>query len=621
MHRLRFPLLAALLAALAACATAQQPTPAPTASLSSHPIPTPTSSLPRAVSPCPASIEQAPHDPEAALSLSRPVQPVPRLCMLELYVHVAQRFENPYDPTEADVRVRFTAPDGTQITVPAFWYLHQRDPWRSGWRVRFAPPSAGRWQATPLLNTNPLQQGESITFEVAPRDAPGYVRVHPRNPRYFAFDDGTTFFPIGLNLAWWRNDAAQDYARWLNALADNGGNVARVWMAPWSFGLEWRDTGLGNYDNRQLRAHWLDQLFALAEQRGVYLVLSLISDREYRDNEGGVWAENPYNAVNGGPLRDPRDFVTDPQARALFARRLRYIAARWGYSPNLLAWEYWNEVEATRIETPQLMPWLREMTAVLREADVNRHLITLSYVGDGDPFVWRMEEIDVLQRHEYSAQPRWFTSIPGGFRLTADAPNKPLLFGEFGFSHVDESLNEANREGVHLHNALWASAFNGFATTAMYWWWEDYVDAGALWSRFRSLARFLADEDLATFTPTPVECDRNEAIAMGLVRADRALVWVRSAHYDQQRLAERITRAEPISLPVQRDVQLRLRGLDAGWYRVDWFDPQTGAWLRSAESQAIGGVLTLTALPFERDLAAKAGRTSHEASCEPACGR
>ncbi|MDW8053887.1 MAG: DUF5060 domain-containing protein [Anaerolineae bacterium] len=575
---------------------------------SAAPLATATPAALRRFDPCPDSIEQAPHNPEAPLALSQPVQAVPRLCRLELYVHVAQRFENPYDPAQADVRVRFIGPQGETIVVPAFWYLHQRDPWRSGWRVRFAPPREGTWRATPLLYAPQPQEGATITFEVAPREAPGYVRVHPRNPRYLAFEDGTTFFPIGLNLGWWRDDAERDYARWINALADSGGTVARIWMAPWSFGIEWRDTGLGNYDNRQLRAHWLDQVFALAEQRGVYLVLSLISDREYRSNEGGVWAENPYNAANGGPLQDPRDFVTHPQARALFARRLRYIAARWGYSPNLLAWEFWNEVEATRIETPQLIPWLREMTAVLREADVNHHLTTISYVGDGDPFVWRMEEIDLLQRHEYSPQPTWFRSIPNGFRLTADAPNKPLLFGEFGFSNINESLSEQNREGAHLHNALWASAFNGFATSAMYWWWEDYIAAGNLWSHFQGLARFLVDEDLASFTPMPVAVNREEVIAMGLVRPDRALVWARSVHYDQQRLAQRIAQEQAQALPLQRDVQLRVHGLSDGVYRVDWFDTRSGRWMSSDTVLITGGQGELLAPPFERDVAAKVGQ-------------
>ena len=216
-----------------------------------------------------------------------------------------------------------------------------------------------------------------------------------------------------MNLGWWRDDVLSDYTHWLDALQANGANAARIWMASWSFGIEWSDTGLGNYDNRQLRAHWLDEVLKMAEQRGIYLVIGLIPDREFRAD--GLWAGNPYNAANGGMLQMPVDFAIDAGAKAMFKRRLRYIAARWGYSPNILAWEWWNEVESTRIETPALKPWIEDMTHTLRQFDINRHLVTLSYVGNGDDDVWRMPEIDLMQRHEYSESPKWFQPIAGGF--------------------------------------------------------------------------------------------------------------------------------------------------------------------------------------------------------------
>ncbi|MCS6772717.1 MAG: DUF5060 domain-containing protein [Anaerolineae bacterium] len=561
--------------------------------------------LPAAPPPCPVWVEQRWPDTSQPLALAQPLQPVLRLCRLELVLHSSHTYSDPYDPERADMRVRFVSPKGESVLVPAFWFLHQRDPNLSGWRVRFAPPVEGEWQAIPVARGEVTLEGAPVRFQVIPREAPGYVRLNPRNPRYLAFDNGQTFFPIGLNLGWWRDGATSDFARWINALADNGGNVARVWMAPWSFAQEWKDTGLGNYNNRQLRASWLDQVFDVAQERGVYLVLTLISDREYRDNEGSVWAENPYNAANGGPLQDPRDFVTHPEARRWFARRLRYIAARWGYSPNLLAWEYWNEVEATRIETPALMPWLQEMTAVLREADPNRHLVTLSYVGDGDPFVWRMPEIDLLQRHEYNERPAWFNPIPGGFRLTADAPDKPLMFGEFGFSHITEPPVDGAREGIHLHNSLWASAFNGFATTAMYWWWEDYVEAANLWHRYRPLALFLADEDLATFTVVAPTTDRADVVALGLVRPDRALLWMRSTAYDHRAAIDAAAAGKPLSLPRVVGLRVGVGGLNDGTYRVDWFDPQTGQYVNNARLNVSARQVILNAPSFDRDLAAK----------------
>ena len=62
----------------------------------------------------------------------------------------------------------------------------------------------------------------------------------------------------------------------------------------------------------------------------------------------GQWPVNPYNTVNGGPAKTPADFWTDPTARALYRRRLRYLVARYGSQTSIAFWELWNETDAPR---------------------------------------------------------------------------------------------------------------------------------------------------------------------------------------------------------------------------------------------------------------------------------
>ena len=96
-------------------------------------------------------------------------------------------------------------------------------------------------------------------------------------------------------------------------------------------------------------------------------------------------------------------FVRNAQARELFKRRVRYIAARWGYSPNLLAWEWWNEVSWTPIDDLSLKPWVAEMTAYIQQYDPNHHLVSLSYAGAGGATaLWKMPELSFVQLHDYS---------------------------------------------------------------------------------------------------------------------------------------------------------------------------------------------------------------------------
>jgi endo-1,4-beta-mannosidase len=108
----------------------------------------------------------------------------------------------------------------------------------------------------------------------------------------------------------------------------------------------------------------------------------------------GCWVSNPYNAKNGGPCARPADFWTNPEARRLYQKRLRYLIARWGYSPNLFAWEFWNEVP----ETPATAAWVAEMAAYLKRHDPNRHLVSTTY---GDSATWKCPDVDFPMTHMY----------------------------------------------------------------------------------------------------------------------------------------------------------------------------------------------------------------------------
>ncbi len=474
-----------------------------------------------------------------------PSQPVAVFGKLELRIilDAAIQIANPFDPNAIDLCVAFANGVAAPISVPAFW-----DGAAGGWKVRFTPRTVGAWRATALVTVlgQRLSSATIALDVIAPNRQPpkpthlsadGFIHIHPNNARYLAIETATgeprTFFPIGLNLGWAHSvdSTLRDYERWFDALQANGGNTARLWMSSWAFGLEWDDTGLGDYTRRLDRARLLDRVIEMAEARGIYLIVVLINHGAFSSDTNPEWAHNPYNAANGGPCATPAQFMTDPQAREFFKRRLRYIAARWAYSPNLLAWEWWNEVELTRIETAALKPWLQEMGATLRQFDPYRHLTTISYAGDGDPAIWGMPEIDILQRHEYnSGDPKWFKPVSdiNGLQRIPKKIDKPFLIGEFGYSPDNETNTPASKLGIHLHNSLWASAFNGYAGGAMYWWWDSSVEPANLWPHYRGLARYLQGVDLALTTPLTATSDTPFAVVLGRKTPDGAVLWVRN---------------------------------------------------------------------------------------------
>jgi hypothetical protein len=563
-----------------------------------------------------------------ALTISPPTSNnLERYGLLELDLQTSVQANNPYDPQEINIEVQFISPSGKKVEVGAFWFqdydLQSRQPkGQPGWKVRFTPTEAGQWWAAADLVGTGLQS-EAIRFQVNEADDPGFIRLNPDNSRYLAYDNGDFFFPIGLNMGWWGGSAepVEQYSHWLNLFAANGGNTMRVWMAAWSFGIEWKDTGLGNYDDRLYQAWLLDQLFSLAHAHHVKVILVLMNHGPLSLHTNTEWKDNPYNASLGGPLSEPEQFVTDTIARAYYQRRLNYIVDRWGYSPDLLAWEWFNEVNLTPITDDALMPWLEEMTAYLDELDVNRHLTTLSFAMRSQSSLWNLPGLDIIQVHEYSSQANASEHDLAGraaqdFQLLASTtPEKPILMGEFGYS-AENYGDDIETTGIHLHNGIWATTFGGYAGSGMYWWWDVYVEKYNLWKHFNGLATFMEGVNLARYKPfSPLEiiapgAKTGQVNGLGLQGED-TLVWLRSDDYTvQASVAARGQNANSKSYlaPLLENLTLTLKDMQDGSYIVEWFDPQSAKWLEVQTGASQNHELAIPIPPFRDDLAARISR-------------
>jgi hypothetical protein len=568
--------------------------------------------------------------PTPHLSIQAPPAQLKQYDHLELNLSTDMQVDNPFDPQQMRIDVTFSDPQGRQITVPAYFNQDftpgaQKPVWPQTWKARFTPTREGAWTARAQLTSARTQYTSApVRFEVTPGVSRGMLRVDADNARYLAFDNGEAFLPSGINLGWGHERPLDDYRRWLDALKQNGANVTRIWMASWAFGIEWSDSGLGRY--RLDRAWLLDQVLQMAEERGIYVILVLINHGAFNITVNPEWASNPYNKALGGPCAAPEDFATHPQARALFKQRLRYIAARWAYSPNLLAWEWWNEVNFTPLSDPNLLrPWLQEMTAYLRSVDPYQHLASISYSDANDPRITRLPEISFLQRHAYNnADPRPLM-VRAYAELTGygtQALTKPVLFTEFGASADGERPTRFDPEGMQFHNGLWAAPFSGFASTALYWWWDNYIEANNYWGHLKGISAFLAGEDVARYGLAAAQANTSTVVVAALARQDAALLWLRNAQYSveaaqsayrQATLFGGVKEADwRLTFDERRNITATLDGLQAGAYRVTWYDTRSGAVLAQQTTRLRVGEskLTISAPSFTRDVAAKVIRVS-----------
>ncbi len=539
---------------------------------------------------------------------------------IEWIVETDGRYANPFDPTQADPQATLISPTGKSYTVPSFWY-QDYDPntlepkGEAHFRLRFLPLEAGSWSITVSLGA---AKSAPQTFEVANAKTKGFVRVNPKNPHYFAFEDGSPYLPIGLNIGWSTGQGKtvlEDYKKWFDHLSQNGGNYARVWMAPWSFSLEWNDTGLGDYTKRLQRAWLLDQVFEMAEARHIHIMLTLLNHGPFSETVNSEWKDNPYNLANGGPLKTPSEFTSNPRALELYKRKLRYTAARYAASTSLFSWEWWNEVNWTPIGGDALERWIGEMTPILKKFDPYHHLISSSFSTGGTSSLWKRPDIDYSQQHDYSQRDPARTFSMALRDFTETAPNKPVLLSELGYSSGGIDDLPINRDLMQFHNGIWAQPFLGYAGTAMYWWWDNLVEPQNLWTHYKGFADFMIAEDLSKMTPfRPKLVNTLNATALGLGGVGRTLVWVRSSGFETDTAKKAYSdalsegKAGPdwkYVPPILYKLEVTIPNVPAGTYQIQFYAPQKNLWLEKRTVHITGGDLKVVLPNFDKDLAFK----------------
>lgn len=476
-----------------------------------------TSSMP-AISAIPL---RTPYARQGALKIERVALPasVPRYGRVEMTVELSAAYDNPFDSSDVALDARVTTPAGKTLDVPGFFHQDYTRELKNGneqltprgepsWRIRFTPQETGAHTAVVTLrDRSGAVRHPNVRFTVAgksaatnkPAPATGFVRLSRRDGRYFAFDNGQHYFPIGANVCWAGGRGSFDYDDWFPAYARAGCNYARLWLSPqWTtFALERagkteEGKGMGQFD---LANAWrIDYVLGLAEAQGLYLMLCIDSYNILQPSKGayGIWDETPHNAANGGPLARPTDFWSDAAMQRFYRDKLRYLVARYGHSRHVLAWEFWNEVDGTQgYATAPVRDWHARMATHLRAIDPHKHLITTSYAGsDGDPAVDRLPQLDYVQTHHYGSPDLARTLAHQQARKAAYG--KPHYVGEIG-ADAGGPRREDDPQGLQIHDPLWVSVATGGAGAAQPWWWDNLIHPNNLYGLFTPVARFVRD--------------------------------------------------------------------------------------------------------------------------------
>jgi hypothetical protein len=368
----------------------------------------------------------------------------------------------------------------------------------------------------------------------------------------------------------------------------------------------------------------VDKILELAEQYGIYQKVSIEAIRnlapEGSPKKGGPgFTPFSYAQKNGGPCRNMLDFFTQPEAKRLFRNRLRYIVARWGYSPNIMAWEIWNEFNTVNIPKPRegvAIPWSREMCRYLKSIDATRRLTTNS-LGSFDfwPDMWASPEHEFAQMHGYYG---WHKKNGEGDEEPARAMTplmiewldkltgfgKPYLWAEFGIERqVPEYRDfcDKDREGVHMHAGIWTPVMHGAAGCGHLWWWDSYVDPKNLYFHMRALANFTKDIPWTTagFERARIHANQNKLNAVGRKGRELAILWVENKAHTWWNVVH------DAPIPAVEGETIEVEGYRPGRYTVEFWNSWKGEIARTEQVETKNGVLHIKLPPVERDVALK----------------
>ncbi len=526
---------------------------------------------------------------------------------------------NAFDPAEADLVATITTPESARIQIPLFWYQEftivtgitqspEKAVGNPEWRLKFRSLSPGTYHISVLAKIkDKVVAVPDFTLTTK------YSTVEPIRVKdnYFVQGDDI-FIPFAYNIAWAnRFEEINRYERWFKAASEGGVNVARVWMASWSVGIEWSDTGLGDYTKRLPRAWVLDQIYRIAAKYGIYINLVLLNHGAFSVSTNAEWYSNAYFKGNGGPIENPGEFASNQVARKFWERRLRYITARWAGEPNHFTWEWWNEVNFTPLSGSELTEWIKWSDSILKTWDPYKSLTTTSWSTAASLQDWSPVDYGVV--HVYDDKDPIKTLSVQAEAMKAVLPNKPILVGEMGSGTTTEDPF-TDPKGLHLHNAHWAATFLGFGAPASYWWWDLYVDPLNLWGLTRGLSKLVAGSNPAVMAPRTITGIANTSTLL-LQDQLRTLGWIRHNNHDRSAKSKLLLEASIKALatgkkpqtefppPKVKSAKIKVPVLAQGRYQIEILHTITGKVLNRTSAVSDNGHVVIRIPSFTGDVA------------------
>jgi hypothetical protein len=408
------------------------------------------------------------------------------------------------------------------------------------------------------------------------------LALHPENPHYFLYQGKAAVLVTSGEHYGAVLNARFDFKRYLAALEQDGLNHTRIFTGlyrevPGSFNIasntlaprqeDWLTPFLrlpgGKYDLAQWNpAYWarLRAFMTEAAARGIVVEVCLTTTH-YNDTHWKLtpWHEaNNVNGVGTGLTHTDPWTLKDPKLTGFLDAFLRKMAAELRDFSNL----YFEICNEPYFGGPTA-EWQRHVSAVVREADGGRHLISQNVANHEQLIVNPDPNVSIFNFH-YARPPR---AVAQNYSL-----NKPIGMNETGFDGFDDSVYRIQAwdfllAGGALYNNLDYSFQVGHEDgTGVYPASTPGGGSPALRKQLGFLRRFLDRPSLVRMSPQP-------AVASGArCLGQEGEVYLCYGHSGELRNGFRPRYAIETT---RRTAEWRVQ-VTPGRYSAAWWDPKTG---------------------------------------------
>lgn len=508
---------------------------------------------------------------------------------MDINIQLNEQWNDPYNQSDIRVDVDLVSPSHKKLTLPAF-YVTGESQKKSHWQARFTPQETGQYTYSINLISK-AKQKRTTTAQFAVNESKYKGFLHPHNHWTLRFDNGDLFRGIGKNIGWEKRDNDDskyfkdlhenkrfNYDDMLKKLSSNEGNFIRTWMIYWNLPVDWRWVdNASRYSPSTSRFNEtgiarMDDLIAIAEKNNIYIMLALESHVGFM---GSGWENSIYNKKNGGFAATPAEFFTSADAKAQYKNKLRFMVARWGYSPHIGIWEFFNEIDNvmyhnkdSRIPDEAVTQWHIEMSEYLASIDIYDRPITTSISHRDVQGLNDIKHIDINQKHIYKA----LDAIPVAINEYTNKHNKPYIIGEAGYEwDWSKNFDDFSAEMISDYKRqLWYGLFNPTPVLPLSWWWEYFDEKGMApyFQRVNEINKLMLSAGNGKFAAIPLSVSDKNITAFALVAGDKPFIYL-------------FNRAEkPVSARIQ--FEKPLTKID---YNAKAYSPETGKYSKFGNIQ------------------------------------